>query len=92
MTHPDYVHLHVHSEYSLLDGAIRRVDLADERHGDRPAVVAADDSRDQRPVGCEDQHLVPRFEQRAERGSERAGVPSVSTQSIGWPPARMTWR
>ena len=42
MTH-DFVHLHVHTEYSLLDGAIRTKDLAEKVSGwDRKAVALTD--------------------------------------------------
>ena len=56
-----------------LDDRFRRVRVADQRHDPRFRVVAADDAGDQRPVGRENQHLVPRFENRAEHRAERAG-------------------
>jgi len=43
MAQPSFVHLHVHSEYSLLDGAIRLADLLDTaRSYGMPAVAVTD--------------------------------------------------
>ncbi|MCA9317905.1 MAG: PHP domain-containing protein, partial [Planctomycetes bacterium] len=43
MTTPDFVHLHVHSEYSLLDGANRISDLVDACVADgQPAIALTD--------------------------------------------------
>ena len=35
----DFVHLHVHTEYSLLDGAIRTNDLAKKVSGCNAAII-----------------------------------------------------
>jgi len=43
MTHADFVHLHLHSEYSLLDGACRLDRLVDKAHALRfPALAITD--------------------------------------------------
>jgi DNA polymerase III subunit alpha len=43
MVHPDFVHLHVHSEYSLLDGANRITDLVKACNTDgQPALALTD--------------------------------------------------
>jgi DNA polymerase III subunit alpha len=43
MSHPEFVHLHVHSEYSLLDGANRIADLVDSCVKDRQPALALTD-------------------------------------------------
>jgi len=43
MTHPDFVHLHVHSEYSLLDGANRISDLVAACQQDGQGAIALTD-------------------------------------------------
>ncbi len=43
MTHADFVHLHLHSEYSLLDGACRLDRLVDKAHELRFATLALTD-------------------------------------------------
>lgn len=43
MTHPDFVHLHVHSEYSLLDGANRISDLVSACQQDGQGAIALTD-------------------------------------------------
>jgi len=43
MSHPDFAHLHVHSEYSLLDGANRISDLVDACQRDGQTALALTD-------------------------------------------------
>src|ERR1700735_3034270 len=43
MSHADFVHLHLHTEFSLLDGACRLDRLMDKAHGlNLPALAIAD--------------------------------------------------
>ncbi|HVM59266.1 MAG TPA: DNA polymerase III subunit alpha [Verrucomicrobiae bacterium] len=43
MKHSDFVHLHLHTEYSLLDGACRIADVVDKAHAcNMPAVAMTD--------------------------------------------------
>jgi DNA polymerase-3 subunit alpha len=43
MKHSDFVHLHLHTEYSLLDGACRIADVVEKAHGCRMPAVAITD-------------------------------------------------
>src|SRR5208282_2778117 len=43
MKHSDFVHLHLHTEYSLLDGACRISDVVDKAHACKMPAVAMTD-------------------------------------------------
>ncbi|HUJ71394.1 MAG TPA: PHP domain-containing protein, partial [Verrucomicrobiae bacterium] len=43
MKHSDFVHLHLHTEYSLLDGACRVSDVVDKAHACKMPAVAMTD-------------------------------------------------
>ena len=43
MKHADFVHLHLHTEYSMLDGACRVGDVIDKAHAcQMPAIAITD--------------------------------------------------
>ena len=43
MKHSDFVHLHLHTEYSLLDGACRVSDVVEKAHACKMPAVAMTD-------------------------------------------------
>ena len=97
---PSFVHLHVHSEYSLLDGACRVKDLvARAKELGMPAVAITDHgslagavqfysaatAAGIKPILGLELYLVPdRFDKSKPRGEERTHLTLLAADETGW--------